>query len=192
MWGILVLYVLGVSLWAAICTSAVINQIGHGQRLKINMYWDDQRLKELGRLSISSLLPLIAAAVMTPLGARYFILTEVKFAITLMIIAYSLLIFSIIFLFLFAIYPLHQELKKEKKKQLNHIQDQLCHIEGELLSGENTQTKDLLRAQNLRSLHDKVYSTSEWPLNTTSFRLFLLYNLIPFLSIVANVRILLV
>ena len=59
-WGIFVFFLLGVSLWAAICTAAVINQIGKGARLKIKLSKDGERLEELGRLSLSSLLPLIS------------------------------------------------------------------------------------------------------------------------------------
>ena len=189
-WGIFVFFLLGVSLWAAICTAAVINQIGKGARLKIKLSKDGERLKELGRLSLSSLLPLISASVIIPFGAMYFIAVGVIQAIIIMIVTYSLFIFSIVFLFLFALFPLHQVLKEEKKKKLNQISEKLSEIDDKTLKGEAVSTDDLLRAQNLRTIYDKIHSISEWPIKAGTIQKLTLYNVIPAVSLIVNIKML--
>ena len=189
-WGIFVFFLLGVSLWAAICTAAVINQIGKGARLKINLLKDSERLEELGRLSLSSLLPLISAAVIIPFGAMWFIAVGVIQAIIIMIVTYSLFVFSIVFLFLFALFPLHQVLKEEKKEKLNQISKELSEIDGKTLKGEEISTNDLLRAQNLRAMYSKIYSISEWPFKAGTILKLTLYNVIPAVSLFVNIKML--
>ena len=189
-WGIFVFFLLGVSLWAAICTAAVINQIGKGARLKIKLSKDGERLEELGRLSLSSLLPLISASVIIPFGAMYFIAVGVIQAIIIMIVTYSLFIFSIVFLFLFALFPLHQVLKEEKKKKLNQNSEKLSEIDDKTLKGEAVSTDDLLRAQNLRTIYDKIHSISEWPIKAGTIQKLTLYNVIPAVSLIVNIKML--
>ena len=189
-WGIFVFFLLGNSLWAAICTAAVINQIGKGARLKINLLKDGERLKELGRLSLSSLLPLISAAVIIPFGAMWFIAVGVIQAIIIMIVTYSLFVFSIVFLFLFALFPLRWVLKEEKKEKLNQISEELSVIDDKTLKGEAISTNDLLRAQNLRTMYDKIYSISEWPIKAGTIRKLTLYSVIPAVSLFVNIKML--
>lgn len=191
-WGIFVFFIFGNSFWAAVSTAAVINQIGNGARLKINILKDGERLEDLGRLFLSSLLSLISGAVIIPLGAMWFTAVGVIQAIIIMIVTYSLFIFSIIFMFLFALFPLHRVLKEEKKKKLNQISEKLSEIDDKTLKDEEVSSHDLLFAQYLGTIYDKIYSISDWPFKAGTIRRLTLYNVIPAMSLIVNIKILIV